>query len=70
MSIQASLSTSSCRKGKGRRGGGVEVLAIHEFGQGEMLGNTVKTVEPASEWTRKITKETVGIDAAIQQRDE
>jgi hypothetical protein len=43
-------------------------LAIHEFGQGEKLGDTVKALEPISEWTIKVMKDAVGIDAAIYRR--
>jgi hypothetical protein len=40
-------------------------LAIHEFGEGEQLGDTVKALEPTSEWTMKVMKDAAGIDAAI-----
>ncbi|KAI0589438.1 hypothetical protein Alg130_02937 [Pyrenophora tritici-repentis] len=40
-------------------------LAMHEFGEGEQLGDTVKALQPVSEWTMKVMKEVVGIDAAI-----
>jgi hypothetical protein len=43
-------------------------LAIHEFGQGEQLGDTVKALEPISDWTIKVMKDAVGIDAAIYRR--
>ncbi|KAI4960433.1 hypothetical protein J4E86_002055 [Alternaria arbusti] len=43
-------------------------LAIHEFGEGEQLGDTVKAFEPISEWTMKVMKDAVGIDAAIYRR--
>ncbi|KAI4630627.1 hypothetical protein J4E80_001565 [Alternaria sp. BMP 0032] len=43
-------------------------LAIHEFGEGEQLGDTVKAFEPVSEWTMKVMKDAVGIDAAIYRR--
>jgi hypothetical protein len=44
-------------------------LAIHEFGEGEQLGDTVKAIEPISEWTMKVMKDAVGIDAAIYRRN-
>ncbi|KAI4714454.1 hypothetical protein J4E89_000134 [Alternaria sp. Ai002NY15] len=43
-------------------------LAVHEFGEGEKLGDTVKAFEPVSEWTVRVMKEAVGIDAAIYRR--
>jgi hypothetical protein len=43
-------------------------LAIHEFGQGEQLGDTVGAFEPVSEWTRKVLREAVGIEAGIWRR--
>ncbi|CAI9636452.1 unnamed protein product [Alternaria burnsii] len=43
-------------------------LAIHEFGEGEQLGDSVKALEPISEWTMKVMKDAVGIDAAIYRR--
>ena len=43
-------------------------LAIHEFGEGEQLGDTVKAFDPVSEWTMKVMKDAVGIDAAIYRR--
>jgi hypothetical protein len=46
----------------------MSLLAIHEFGEGEQLGDTVKALEPISEWTMKVMKDAVGIDAAIYRR--
>ncbi|KAI4628716.1 hypothetical protein J4E83_003269 [Alternaria metachromatica] len=43
-------------------------LAIHEFGEGEQLGDMVKAFEPVSEWTMRVMKDAVGIDAAIYRR--
>jgi hypothetical protein len=43
-------------------------LAIHEFGKGEQLGDTVGAVEPVSEWTRRILREAVGMEAGIWRR--
>jgi len=43
-------------------------LAIHEFGEGEQLGDTVKALQPVSDWTKKVMGEAVGIDAAIYRR--
>ncbi|CAE7192644.1 hypothetical protein PTTW11_07592 [Pyrenophora teres f. teres] len=40
-------------------------LAIHEFGEGEQLGDMVKALQPVSEWTMRVMREAVGIDAAI-----
>jgi hypothetical protein len=47
---------------------GLRFPAIHEFGEGEQLGEIVKAVEPVSAWTKKIMSEAVGIDAAIYRR--
>jgi hypothetical protein len=43
-------------------------LAIHEFGKGEQLGDTVGAFEPVSEWTRRTLREAVGIEAGIWRR--
>lgn len=43
-------------------------LAIHEFEEDNELGNTVKALEPVSEWTMKVMSEAEGIDAAIYRR--
>ena len=43
-------------------------LAVHEFGDREELGDTVRALEPVSEWTMKVMREAVGIDAAIYRR--
>ena len=43
-------------------------LAIHEFEESNELGDTVKALEPVSEWTKKVMSEANGIDAAIYRR--
>jgi len=43
-------------------------LAIHEFGEGEQLGDVVKALQPVSDWTKRVMNEAVGIDAAIYRR--
>lgn len=43
-------------------------LAIHEFEEKNELGDTVKALEPVSEWTRKVMSESEGIDAAIYRK--
>ncbi|KAI4920736.1 uncharacterized protein J4E92_008380 [Alternaria infectoria] len=43
-------------------------LAVHEFGEGEQLGEMVKAFEPVSEWTMRVMKDAVRIDAAVYRR--
>ncbi|KAH7564517.1 hypothetical protein BM1_01564 [Bipolaris maydis] len=43
-------------------------LAIHEFNESNELGDTVKALEPVSEWTKKVMSAAVGIDAAIYRK--
>ncbi|USP76527.1 uncharacterized protein yc1106_03801 [Curvularia clavata] len=43
-------------------------LAIHEFEERNALGDTVKALEPVSEWTKKVMSEAEGIDAAIYRK--
>ncbi|RMZ69442.1 Dimeric alpha-beta barrel [Pyrenophora seminiperda CCB06] len=40
-------------------------LALHGFGEGEVLGDTVQVLQPVSEWTKKVMRDAVGMDAAI-----
>lgn len=43
-------------------------LAIHEFSADNDLGDTVKPLQPVSEWTKKVMSAALGIDAAIYRR--
>ncbi|EUC50079.1 hypothetical protein COCMIDRAFT_32646 [Bipolaris oryzae ATCC 44560] len=43
-------------------------LAIHEFDESNELGDTVKALEPVTEWTKKVMNAAEGIDAAIYRR--
>jgi hypothetical protein len=43
-------------------------LAIHEFGEGNTLGEDVKALEPISDWTKKLMSEAKAIDAAIYHK--
>ncbi|EMD60133.1 hypothetical protein COCSADRAFT_40566 [Bipolaris sorokiniana ND90Pr] len=43
-------------------------LAVHEFDESNELGDTVKALEPVSEWTKKVMSTAVGIDAAIYRK--
>ncbi|KAI4950714.1 hypothetical protein J4E91_004599 [Alternaria rosae] len=64
-SLVSQHSSSSDECGKNQE---LSFLAIHQFGEGEQLGDTVKAFEPISEWTMKVMKDAVGIDAAIYRR--
>ncbi|KAF2742407.1 hypothetical protein M011DRAFT_269283 [Sporormia fimetaria CBS 119925] len=43
-------------------------LAIHEFGEGNNLGQDVEPLQPITDWTKKCMKEAKAIDAAIYLR--
>jgi hypothetical protein len=56
------------KSGNGQEEKELSFLAIHEFDESNELGDTVKALEPVSEWTKKVMREAVGIDAAIYRR--
>lgn len=43
-------------------------LAIHEFNPENDMGDTVRALEPVTDWTKKVMAQAVGIDAAIYRR--
>ncbi|KAF1839204.1 hypothetical protein BDW02DRAFT_487245 [Decorospora gaudefroyi] len=64
---------SECAVGDaGGKAGGENVelrfLAIHEFGDENLLGDEVGVLEPVSEWTKRVMGQAVGIEAAIFRR--
>ncbi|KAG9190783.1 hypothetical protein G6011_08871 [Alternaria panax] len=62
------ISQQSSSPGGGGGSQELSFLAIHEFGEGEQLGDAVKALDPISEWTAKVMNDAVGIDAAIYRR--
>lgn len=62
------ISQQSSTSSKGGDDQELSFLAIHEFEEGEQLGDTVKALEPISEWTMRAMKDAVGIDAAIYRQ--
>ncbi|KAI4641094.1 hypothetical protein J4E93_007972 [Alternaria ventricosa] len=63
--LEEQESGSEDEEGKERE---LSFLAVHEFGEGEQLEDTVKAFEPVSEWTVRVMEDAVGIDAAIYRR--
>ncbi|KAF2653397.1 hypothetical protein K491DRAFT_694800 [Lophiostoma macrostomum CBS 122681] len=46
----------------------ISFLAIHEFGDGHKIGKNVETLDPMTDWTKKVMSEAKAIDAAIYHK--
>lgn len=49
----------------GKPPGGLDFLAIHEFGEGNKIGKDVEPLDPMTDWTKKCMSECKAIDAAV-----
>jgi len=52
----------------GHYGSELSFLAVHEFREGNKLGQDVTALEPISDWTKKVMSEAKAIDAAIYHK--
>ncbi|KAF2692206.1 hypothetical protein K458DRAFT_354521 [Lentithecium fluviatile CBS 122367] len=52
----------------GKKPGGLDFLAIHEFGEGNQLGKDVHPLDPMTDWTKKAMAGCTAIDAAIYEK--
>ncbi|KAJ4294397.1 hypothetical protein N0V90_008087 [Kalmusia sp. IMI 367209] len=48
--------------------GGLDFVALHQFGEGNKLGKEVEPLDPMTDWTKKCMSECTSIDAAVYHK--